>query len=160
MGVVWGLWVREVAVLERALVFGGEGAGAGRLLAGGDRLLDQITGAVDKKASPTEVCCQAKGAAQSVYEHIFCVCVVCEAAFSVWCHATPALAHTTPTRLDLLRTHARRLPPTAMAFMPYGPVLVRVRVPASYPQQWCATPISTWGYQGRKKLRGLSRKPK
>ena len=71
MGVVWGLWVREVVALERVLVFGGEGAGAGRLLAGGERLLDQITVAVDKKAGPTEVCCQAKGAVQSVCEHGF-----------------------------------------------------------------------------------------
>ena len=66
-----GLWVREVAVLERTLVFGGEGAGAGRLLAGGERLLDQITVAVDMKASSTEVCCQAKGAVQSVCGHGF-----------------------------------------------------------------------------------------
>ena len=71
MGVVWGLWVREVVVLERVLVFVGEGAGAGRLLASGERLLDQIAVAVDKKASPTEVCCQAKGAVQSVCVHGF-----------------------------------------------------------------------------------------
>ena len=71
-------------MLERVLVFGGEGAGTGRLLAGGERLLDQVSVVVgagagrllaggerfldqvsivaDKKASPTEVCCQAKGA--------------------------------------------------------------------------------------------------
>ena len=71
MGVVWGLWVREVVVLERVLVFVGEGAGAGRLLAGGERLLDQITVAADKKASLAEVCCQAKGTVQSVCKHGF-----------------------------------------------------------------------------------------
>jgi hypothetical protein len=51
-------------------------------------------------------------------------------AYSFKCLALPRLPSTSPFSPDLMRvTHAHPLNPTALAFVPFGIVLVRVRVP-------------------------------